>query len=488
MMKEEENTSEITNYSKEIEDLFISFMVSKPDLFIRCKGIIKPQYFDNKQNKDTIAFIESYSTDYSNIPSLQQIKAVTDKDIFLMEVEAAKHDNWFLREFERFCRHKALRDAILASPEYLDEGRYGEVEATIKAAVQIALVKDLGTDYYANPKERLESIREGKGQVSTGWKTVDEKLYGGLNKGEITIFAGQSGAGKSLFLQNLAVNWALSGLNVVYLSLELSENLCAMRIDAMHTGYETREVMRNIDDVHMKLRASQMKHRGSLRIKQLPNGCTSNDVRAYIKEYEIQAGIKVDAILVDYLDLMMPMSKKISAENLFVKDKYVTEELRNLAVELQIVTVSASQLNRGSYEEIEFDPSHIAGGISKVNTADNVIGIFTSAAMKEGGRYQIQFMKTRSSSGVGSKVDLAFNNKSLRISDLEEGDDDAIKASSKSIYEQLQKKSVIRSGEKIDPTTGEVTKVTGTPGSNVASTKVNPLEGAAGLRAFLKKR
>jgi KaiC/GvpD/RAD55 family RecA-like ATPase len=459
-MQENDNASEINDYSKDIEDLFISFMVSKPDLFVRCKGILKSDYFDDKQNRDTVAFIEGYSVDFTEIPSLEQIKAVTKKQITLMEVEAAKHDNWFLREFERFCRHKALRDAILASPNLLDGGRYGEVEATIKAAVQIALVKDLGTDYYANPKARLEAIKEGKGQVSTGWKTVDEKLYGGFNKGEITIFAGQSGAGKSLFLQNLAVNWAQAGLNVVYLSLELSEKLCSMRIDAMHTGYETREVMRNIDDVHMKVRASQQKSGGSLRVKQLPNGCTSNDIRAFIKEYEIHSKRKVDAILVDYLDLMMPMSKKISAENLFVKDKYVTEELRNLAVELDTVTVSASQLNRGSYEEIEFDPSHIAGGISKVNTADNVIGIFTSAAMKDGGRYQIQFMKTRSSSGVGSKVDLAFDNKSLRITDLDEDDDNAITATSKNIYEQLKKKSIVKSTEKVDAETGEITSMT----------------------------
>lgn len=478
----QENASEINDYSKDVEDLFINFMMSKPDLFIRCKGILKSDYFDDKQNRDTVAFIEGYSVDFSNIPSLQQIKALTRKEVDIMELEAANHEDWFLREFEKFCRHKALRDAILASPDLLDDGRYGEVEATIKAAVQIALVKDLGTDYYANPKARLEAIREGKGQVSTGWKTVDDKLYGGLNKGEITIFAGQSGAGKSLFLQNLAVNWALAGLNVVYLSLELSEKLCSMRIDAMHTGYETRDVMRNIDDVHMKVRASQQKSRGTLQVKQLKNGCTANDVRAYIKEYEIHKKIKVDAILVDYLDLMMPMSTKISAENLFVKDKYVTEELRNLAVELDTVTVSASQLNRGSYEEIEYDPSHIAGGISKVNTADNVIGIFTSAAMKEGGRYQIQFIKTRSSSGVGSKVDLAFNNKSLRISDLEEGEDNAVTATTKNIYEQLKKKSIVKAGEKIDPSSGEITSTTHISG------KADVLTGAALVREMQKNR
>jgi hypothetical protein len=470
-MKENENASDISDYSTEIEDLFISFMMSKPDLFVRCKGILKSQYFDDKQNRDTVAFIESYSVDFSKIPSLEEIKAVTRKDVKILEDKVAQQDLWFLREFEKFCQHKSLRDAILSSPELLDEGRYGEVLAIIKASVEIALVKDLGLDYYLNPKERLEALKDNKGQVSTGWKTVDEKLYGGFNNGEITIFAGQSGSGKSLFLQNLAVNWATAGLNVVYMSLELSEKLSALRIDAMHTNFETRDVMRNIDDAHMKIRASQQKSHGSLRIKQLPNGCTSNDIRAYIKEYEIYSGLHVDAILVDYLDLMFPMSKKISAENLFVKDKYVTEELRNLAVELDILCVSASQLNRGSYEEIEFDPSHIAGGISKVNTADNVIGIFTSAAMKESGRYQIQFMKTRSSSGVGSKIDLSFNNKSLRILDLEEDDDSAANATSKNIYEQLKKKSVVK--------TSEVVK---------NDTKVNPLEGAAALRSFLKRK
>ena len=478
----QENASEINDYSKDIEDLFINFMMSKPDLFVRCRGILKSQYFDDKQNKDTVAFIEGYSVDFSNIPSLQQIKALTKKDVELMEAEAAVHEEWFLREFEKFCRHKALRDAILASPNLLDGGRYGEVEATIKAAVQIALVKDLGTDYYANPKARLEAIRDGKGQVSTGWKTVDEKLYGGFNKGEITIFAGQSGAGKSLFLQNLAVNWAQAGLNVIYLSLELSEKLCSMRIDAMHTGFETREVMRNIDDVHIKVRASQQKSHGTLQVKQLKNGCTANDIRAYVKEYEIYKKIRVDAILVDYLDLMMPMSTKISAENLFVKDKYITEELRNLAVELDTVTVSASQLNRGSYEEIEYDPSHIAGGISKVNTADNVIGIFTSASMKESGRYQIQFIKTRSSSGVGSKVDLSFNNKSLRISDLEEGEENAVMATTKNIYEQLKKRSVVKSNEKINPDSGEITSTT------QISEKSNVLTGAALVREMQRAR
>jgi hypothetical protein len=126
--------------------------------------------------------------------------------------------------------------------------------------------------------------------------------------------------------------------------------------------------------------------------------------------------------LVDYLDLLMPVSAKVSPNDLFVKDKYVSEELRNLARELNILFVTASQLNRSAVEEIEFDHSHISGGISKINTADNVFGIFTSRAMRERGRYQIQAMKTRSSSGVGQKIDLEFDIDSLRIRGIDDDD------------------------------------------------------------------
>jgi archaellum biogenesis ATPase FlaH len=277
----------------------------------------------------------------------------------------------------------------------------------------------MGTDYFADPRGRLLGLKDKNGQVSTGWPAMDRRLFGGFNRGELNIFAGGSGAGKSLFLANLGVNFALAGLNVVYLTLELSEALVSMRIDSMVTGVSTREIFKDLDDVEMKVKMIGKKS-GMLQVKYMPSGKTANDVRAYLKEYEIKCGKKVDVLLVDYLDLLMPIGKKISAENLFVKDKYVSEELRNLAMEKQCVFVTAAQLNRGAVEEVEFDHSHISGGLSKVQTADNVFGIFTSRAMRERGRYQLQLMKTRSSSGVGMKIDLEFNVDTLRISDLPE--------------------------------------------------------------------
>jgi hypothetical protein len=191
------------------------------------------------------------------------------------------------------------------------------------------------------------------------------------------------------------------------------------------------------------------KKAGNLQIKYMPAQSNVNDIRAYLKELQIKTGKKLDFVMLDYMDLLMPVSAKVSPSDLFVKDKYVAEEVRNLAKELQMLLVTASQLNRSAVEEIEFDHSHISGGISKINTADNLFGIFTSRAMREHGRYQLQCMKTRSSSGVGQKVELQFDVDTLRIMDAPE-EDSGISKKPSSIMEQIRANPVVRPAEKQD--------------------------------------
>jgi hypothetical protein len=203
----------------------------------------------------------------------------------------------------------------------------------------------------------------------------------------------------------------------------------------------TKEIRRDIDSTELKVKMVAKKS-GQYRVKGLPAQSNVNDIRAYLKEVQIQTGIKVDFVMVDYLDLVMPVSAKVSPNDLFVKDKYVSEELRNLAKELGVLLVTASQLNRSAVEEMEFDHSHISGGISKINTADNVFGIFTSRSMKERGKYQIQCMKSRSSTGVGQKIDLEYNIETMRITD-EGGDENGHNKPQSSIMDSIKARSQV---------------------------------------------
>ena len=430
----------LKEYNIDVQTLFLRMMVTNAELYTRVMNIMNSANFD-KSLRPVAEFFKEHTDKYKVLPDATQIKATTGIEIGVIEHLDEGHNEWFLDEFEQFTKRQELERAILKSADLLEKGEFEPVEKLIKDAVQISLQKDMGMDYFADPRARLMALKSNNGQNSTGWPSMDRKLYGGFNRGELQIFAGGSGSGKSLFMQNLSVNWAQAGLNGVYITLELSEGLCSMRIDSMMTETSSRDIFKSIDDIEMKVRMLSKKA-GQFRVKYMPAQSTVNDIRAYCKELQIQTGMKVDFLCIDYLDLLMPVSAKVSPSDLFVKDKYVAEEIRNLAKELNVLLVTASQLNRSAVEEIEFDHSHISGGISKINTADNVFGIFTSRSMRERGQYQLQLMKTRSSSGVGQKIELEFNVETLRITDPDPdgyGDQQAQKQSQPSSNDIMSK-------------------------------------------------
>jgi archaellum biogenesis ATPase FlaH len=429
-------------YSANLQKLFLEMMVQNAESYLRVQNIYNPENFD-RSLRPVANFVKEHVEAHKAMPTAEQIRAVTEVDLQPVPDLNENHYDWFMTEFEGFTKKYELERAVLKAADMIEKGEYDPIEKIIKDAVQISLTKDMGTEYFEDPRARLMKIKSNNGQVSTGWPTLDKRLFGGMNRGELNIFAGGSGSGKSLFMQNIAINWATQGLNGVFLTLELSEELCAMRMDSMVANISTKEVFRDLDQLELKVKMAGKKS-GSLRIKYMPAQSNVNQIRAYLKELEVQTGRRADFIMVDYLDLVMPVSAKVSPNDLFVKDKYVSEELRNLAREFNILMITASQLNRSAVEEIEFDHSHISGGISKINTADNVFGIFTSRAMRERGRYQIQLMKTRSSSGVGMKVDLDFDVETLRITDPGEdaqGTPGSLRPQASSIMSSIKTKS-----------------------------------------------
>lgn len=434
-----------------MQTLFLRMMVTNSELYTRVTNIMNPANFDRKL-KPVAEFLVEHTTKYGVIPDPAQIKAMTGIDIEHIPEMGDGHNEWFLDEFESFTKRQELERAILKSADLLEKGDFDPVEKLIKDAVQISLQKDMGTDYFADPKARINKYFNAGGQVSTGWPQMDRLLYGGFSRGELNIFAGGSGSGKSLVMMNIALNWLQIGLSGVYITLELSEELTSLRTDAMLTSMSTKEIRKDIDTTELKVRMVGKKA-GKYRVKGMPAQSNVNDIRAYIKEVQIQTGIKIDFVMVDYLDLVMPVSVKVNPNDQFVKDKYVSEELRNLAKELGVLMVTASQLNRTAVDEIEFDHSHIAGGISKINTADNVFGIFTSRSMRERGKYQIQCMKSRSSTGVGQKIDLEYNIETMRITDENpEGETSYTpKPSLNNIMSTLKSSSTI-----VDSNTGEI--------------------------------
>ena len=452
----------LKEYGLDVQRLFLEMMLEDATSYVRVQNIYNPQNFD-RSLRPAAEFIKEHSDKHKTMPDRQQISATTGVKLAPVPDLNEGHFDWFMGEFEAFTRRQELERAILKSADLLEKGEFEPVEKLIKDAVQISLTKDMGTDYFADPKARIEKYFNSGGQVSTGWPQLDRLLYGGFSRGELNIFAGGSGSGKSLVMMNIALNWLQQGLSGVYITLELSEELTSLRTDAMLTNMSTKDIRRDMDTTELKVKLVAKKS-GNYQVKGLPAQSNINDIRAYLKEYQIQTGKKVDFVMIDYLDLLMPVSAKVSPNDLFVKDKYVSEELRNLAKELAVLMVTASQLNRSAVEEVEFDHSHISGGISKINTADNVFGIFTSRAMKERGKYQIQCMKSRSSTGVGQKIDLEYNIETMRITDEGGDEKDNFRGGAKpSIMDSIKAKSQVKSAEEGESSTPPWERASGTP-------------------------
>jgi archaellum biogenesis ATPase FlaH len=361
------------DYKQGVQRLFISFMISDHELFVRSHSILDASYWD-AQLRPVMRYILKFAEEYRNLPTIEQIYAETGVEFDKID-DVAKHTEWFLSNIEKFCRHKAMEALILDGPELLEKGDYGELERRSKDNMLITLQKELGTDYFYNPLDRLQRTINRSGMTSTGWKEIDRPLYGGFNRGQLSFFLGLPGAGKSLFLQNLALNWVQQGLNVVYISLELSEELIGLRFDAMITSRPTKQIFKEMEEVALRLGmaskgGSSGQKWGKLQIKKMPEaGTTINKIRAYLKEYEIQNGIKPDAIAVDYLDMLYPNNTKVDINSSFTKDKYTSEELRGLASELNILCSTASQINRC----LKLDTKVIMNG-GNINIVDIKIG------------------------------------------------------------------------------------------------------------------
>ncbi len=177
-----------TDYGYEIQKVYLEMMLADAATFSRCQSIFDHTLFDRKLQL-AAEFISMYVNEHNVVPTEEIINAATNSNFKVPTDLREEHFDWLLSDFETFIRHKGLERAILESADMLEKGEYGPVEDKIKQAVQIGLQKDMGTDYFADPRSRLMRIKDKNGQISTGWKAVDDKLFGGFNRGELNIWS-----------------------------------------------------------------------------------------------------------------------------------------------------------------------------------------------------------------------------------------------------------------------------------------------------------
>jgi KaiC/GvpD/RAD55 family RecA-like ATPase len=388
------------------QKLLIEYILSSPDLFTITNNIVNPKYFD-PEFRNTIKFVKQYYNQYRALPDSDQLYGEVGIDYKTHELTKDKTE-YCVYEVESYCKRKAIEFAILSSPDLMEKEDYGTIEKNIRDAISTSIHRSVGISFFDDPEERLAEAMS-HAPLSTGYDALDECLDGGFMRQEMQLFSANSGGGKSLFMANLGLNYAeIHKLNVLFISLELPISMIYKRYVSMLTGYPKSEIETNIQEISIKIRNAKKSH-GDIVIEKMPTNTTTNEIRAFLKEYEVKRNSTPDVLIVDYLDCM-GSNEKISADNVFQKDKAVSEELTQLAKDMNLILITASQQNRSGVDAKELNHTIIAGGASKINTTDN----YASVVLR-GADMFINILKTRSSDGVGKVVQLFLNRRSLRV-------------------------------------------------------------------------
>jgi replicative DNA helicase len=396
--------------------LLLEYVISSPDLFAICDSVIDPRYFD-ADLRGAVALVKDYFREYKNLPDADIIAAETGVQLKQEPISRDKLE-YCVVEVEKFCRQRAIVMAMNESADLLAQGDYGTIEAKFKAAVNLSVAKDLGVSLFDSPREILHRISQTERPISTGYDDLDKKLFGGLIRKQIMIISGPSGGGKSLFMNNIALNYAESGHHVLFVTLELSQDLNYLRLASMISGISQNGWFMNIEEIASRVENYQSIYgngkNGNLYIKRMPMGTKPSQIRAVVKEYELVHGVPPDLLVVDYLDIM-GCDVKVPVDNISLKDKYATEGLREVGVDNNMMVVTGSQLKKEAQGDVDVGASQMAGGQTKMNTADIWGSIILTDEMKAAGVVGIKLIKTRTSDGKEKVAFMEFDNSSLRI-------------------------------------------------------------------------
>lgn len=399
--------------------LYINAMLSNHELFARVNPILQAEYFDPGM-QGPVKFLKEYFQENRAVPAAQIFQAATKNTPYLFDLQ--RQDVQFLAEqIAQFCQASAMIQVARKSPSLIEKKDYNGLIEQFKAAAQIGLLEDLGIEYFENIEERLERAETVDKVISTGWKDVDALIGGGVGRQELVTFLAPSGGGKSVNMLNLAVNFMEQGLHGAIISIEMKDTKFASRADQMIARMASKDLLLNKTKVAHEIREFHNRHGARLFIKRMREGVTNaNHILAYLRELESTKGFRPDWVVVDYLDILQS-ARKVDGTNMFLKDQYVSEEIRGIGFDYDCVMISGSQLGKHATEAInegkKMHQGDVQGGSSKTNTSDLMIATVKTDAMHEAGEYRFEFPKARNSDAANKTCMMRWNKDTLRVTD-----------------------------------------------------------------------
>ena len=400
---------------------------------------LKPEYFKENADKQVFIEIQNHITEYNSPPSKEvlSVKLNNREDLNettfknceeLLKTLKAKTDDeqWLTEETERWAKNQAVYNGIVQSISIL-EGKDKElskdaIPEILTEALAISLDKSIGHNYLENGEDRWEFYHMKESKIPFDMVMLDKITNGGISPKTLTVLLGGTGVGKTLVKTHLASQYIKQGMNVLYITMEMSEERIAERVDANLLDMDIGDLhMLSKDDFKKRLDKLNI---GKLIVKEYPTaGAHVGNFRALIRELKIKKDFVPHVIILDYLNICSSSRVKWAANmNTYIYIKSIAEEVRGLAVECNVPVITSSQLNREGYSSSDPDLSNTSESFGLPATADLMMAIIAKDD-GSGVNNQILFkqLKNRYSDiSINSKFLVNVVKKKMKLYDIDE--------------------------------------------------------------------
>lgn len=405
-------------------ETILSQLLFNKEYFVKVWPYLNNTYFEKGPAKTLFNTINEHVKEYQAVPTKTALDIALDgSDLSEVEYEGTKKllgvladtpedQEWLVKETEKYVQKSAMFNAtsriieIQSNAELPKDKRdkripdIGAIPDIMRDALSICFDSALGHDWLNDYEARFQTYLNKSKKVPFRINILNKITKGGVEYGTENVLLAGTNVGKSLGLCSLAADYLQTGHNVLYISMEMAEEVCAKRIDANLLDVS----LDDIDEGHIswtEYKSKMEKWRasgtlGTLKIKQYPTGGAHADTfRALLNEYKLKQGFVPDVIIVDYLAICASSRLKTFTENSYGLIKMVAEELRGLAVEKNVVLWTAAQTTRGANVAAEIDMADIAESFGIAHTADFMLGVVETEEFAQMGLQLIKQLKSR---------------------------------------------------------------------------------------------
>lgn len=376
---------------------------------------IKPEYFQERLEKVVVEEIMTFFNEYNQLPTQDILNIelgnrtdITDKE--LAEVQKIVNDlhedrsdfQWLIDNTEKFCKDRAVYNAILKGIKIID-GKDDKltqeaIPKILSDALAVSFDTKTGHDYLKDIQERYDFYHRVEEKIPFDLEMMNKITDGGLSNKTLSVVLAGVNAGKSLFMCHVAASSLIQGKNVLYITMEMSENKIAQRIDANLLNIPINQI-KSLDYDSFNTRVSKIakKTQGKLIIKEYPTASAhSGHFRALLEELKTKQDFSPDILIIDYLNICCSARMKMgSSINSYTYVKSIAEEIRGLAVEYDIPILSATQATRSGINNSDLEMTDTSESIGLPATCDMLFALIRSEELDQLNQVMIKQLKSR---------------------------------------------------------------------------------------------